>query len=437
MMWRVSESAVALFSLFAIVTFYGKHMARRLSLFWMGAASALYVACQYLAAAYGMPGWLQAALLCAACLGLAFSFSTGWKQRALYAAAIAALLLMTEAVAGALVGRLGGMLTPGMPMDSEAGAGSFNMIYIIGVLLARLLALIAIRAHCYLGSKRDCEFPLRHWLAIMLVPLMGIAVCLGLALASGSYLIRHPAASALVVAGIAGTNMLAFTIYDELLAKSKKLVENERSRSRLESDARQYGSVVSHFREFAALLHDSRRHRETVYGLISAGESEAAMRYLEDLLASSPPLYGDAVIRGSPALDALLRRKIAEAEGCGIEVLCDCDMEGVMPVDEVSLCLIFGNALDNAIESCRKLPEGRERRIEVGARHGGGRLTVRIANTSDYVKVENGAAASTKRDPAMHGHGLPNIRRTVERNGGNSVAKYEDGMFILSIIFLL
>jgi sensor histidine kinase regulating citrate/malate metabolism len=93
--------------------------------------------------------------------------------------------------------------------------------------------------------------------------------------------------------------------------------------------------------------------------------------------------------------------------------------------------------LDNAIEACRKLPGDHERVIDIQAKFKNARLTIRIANSSAPVQIVNNLSTSTKKDKLLHGFGLINIQKTVHDNGGNAVIQYEDGMFILSIIFLL
>lgn len=65
------------------------------------------------------------------------------------------------------------------------------------------------------------------------------------------------------------------------------------------------------------------------------------------------------------------------------------------------------------------------------------RLTIRVANTSGPVAIVNNTCPTTKSDTMLHGYGLRNIQKAVTENGGNSVIRYEEGMFILSAIFLL
>ena len=121
----------------------------------------------------------------------------------------------------------------------------------------------------------------------------------------------------------------------------------------------------------------------------------------------------------------------------GIKFECEYDVKTVLPIDEVSMCRILGNALDNAIEAAQQLPPEREPRIDINMLYQDNRLTIRIANTSNPVDIENNMCKTTKLDKWIHGRGLRNIYQAVEDYGGNAVIKYENGMFVLRILFLM
>ena len=320
---------------------------------------------------------------------------------------------------------------------SAITANPHSTEYLIGNVTSKFIFFVFVRVLCQMHVMNDSSLPLRHWLLIMTVLVTSISVCFGLAFSSVDYIVKNPIAPFLILLGILGVNALTFILYDELSAQSKDLIEHERAKNHLESDLRQYSAVVSQSKEFASLLHDTRKHRQTVHDLLAAGDSSAALRYMTSLLVPGSLLYHDAIDKNNPAVDTILSRKISEAEQSGIKVTCRYEVKSVLPVDEVRLCLILGNALDNAIEVCKKLPDGRDKLIEIDVQCQNSRLTMRIANTSEPVEIINNTCATTKRNHVQHGYGLPNIQKAVAENGGNSVIRYDDGMFILSIIFLL
>ena len=129
-------------------------------------------------------------------------------------------------------------------------------------------------------------------------------------------------------------------------------------------------------------------------------------------------------------------RKTEEAARYDIVTQCYCHAAAALPIDELCLCLILGNALDNAIEACRALPEGAARQIDIDMQYRDDRLTIRIANTSAPVCIMDNRCETGKKDRLSHGYGLENIHRAVGANGGNAVVRYADGMFVLSVLIL-
>ena len=427
----VLVSLFSLFGFYVIITLFRQLLTTCISARWIALIAALYVICQYISSYYGVPKHYYPILLLVACFGLAFTFTATLKQRLIYPSVGVLLIIATEALAESMIELFHGNLC------RDVAAAQLVAFAQIELLLARLLALVVVRVICRTQLMKDRNVSIKHWFIIMPIPVMSIVMCAGLAIDLVSYTTRSHLAPILILAGISGINMLAFIMYDELSAQSKTLVENERARNRLESDICRYNYIIDQSREFLALLHDSQKHREVVYDLLHSGENSTAMQYMKELLTNESTPYHDTVVINNPAVNAILRRKIAEATRYTINVICNYDAEVILPIDDVSLCLIFGNALDNAIEACRKLPESSERHIEINIRYKNDRLTIRISNTSEALRIENNSLVTTKRNSMIHGYGLRNVQKIVEENGGNSAIKFENGMFILSILFLL
>lgn len=134
---------------------------------------------------------------------------------------------------------------------------------------------------------------------------------------------------------------------------------------------------------------------------------------------------------GNEFLDMIIRDKARAAREKQIDFCARLLFEDGGFIEPLDISTIFGNAIDNAIEASEKLPE--ERRM----------ITVKADRIRDMlvIIVENymlsGTAVfgnTTKQDAFMHGFGIPNIKKAVERYGGQCIVKTEDEMFLLKII---
>lgn len=100
-------------------------------------------------------------------------------------------------------------------------------------------------------------------------------------------------------------------------------------------------------------------------------------------------------------------------------------------LDALGTSIIFGNALDNAIEASEKLPQ-EQRLITVKAERMQQMLAIVVSNNTlpgTLLPKRTG-----KTDSFLHGFGLPNIRNAAEKYGGQCSTKIEDDVFTLKLI---
>ena len=104
----------------------------------------------------------------------------------------------------------------------------------------------------------------------------------------------------------------------------------------------------------------------------------------------------------------------------------------------VDICSVFANALDNAIEACRKVPAVQERQISMSIKHTKQFYYVEIVNAVqeeiDCKALFNPAKAYTsKENRNLHGFGFRNMQRTVEKYNGILKADCDNGTFRLAL----
>lgn len=177
-----------------------------------------------------------------------------------------------------------------------------------------------------------------------------------------------------------------------------------------------------------SIYHDLKNHLLVLQAQAGNGQAvEASIAELQSQIQA----YENYYHTGSAVLDILIRDKAKAAQQEQIDfcaVISFEDGEFLAPLD---ISTIFGNAIDNAIEASRKIPQ--EQRL----------ITVRANRIRDMlvITVENNAPAvtgsfekTTKKDTFLHGFGLPNIRNAVQKYDGQCSTTYENGMFVLQIV---
>lgn len=139
---------------------------------------------------------------------------------------------------------------------------------------------------------------------------------------------------------------------------------------------------------------------------------------------------------GNPVTDVILNRK---GQICAQEMIL---LEGdlVFPVhlgiEAFDLGILLNNALDNAIEACRKIPRDKGRSIRFRGYTKGRMYFVVIGNSCDrnMLHWEGEDLKTTKTDKDSHGFGMNNMRSCVEKYYGTIQYEMKETHFVLTIM---
>ena len=139
---------------------------------------------------------------------------------------------------------------------------------------------------------------------------------------------------------------------------------------------------------------------------------------------------------GSPVLDTILAAKLRKARNLKIRITCVADGSLLSALHVTDICTIFGNALDNALESVVQIPEEEKRLVSVAVSSQKNFVFIQVANTceTEIQESDNHTLLTTKADRKNHGYGMKGIRYAVEKYGGSVGYHLENGWFELRIL---
>lgn len=138
---------------------------------------------------------------------------------------------------------------------------------------------------------------------------------------------------------------------------------------------------------------------------------------------------------GNKVLDTLLTSKNLYCMKNNISMTCVVDGTLFDFIDVMDICSIFGNALDNAIEYEKKIPEKEKRLIHVSAFSKKNFLIIRFENYCEaHLTFDEDFPSTTKKDAKFHGYGLKSLRYTVRKYNGEVDANIKDNWFELKIL---
>ncbi len=148
--------------------------------------------------------------------------------------------------------------------------------------------------------------------------------------------------------------------------------------------------------------------------------------------------YENLVQTGNIALDDIISEKYTMCVDSDISFNRNIDGKVLSFMQTTDIYVLFGNALDNAIECVKKYTEKEKRRVAVYLKHIGSIIKIHIENyCEDEVKMGEGVLRTSKADKSQHGYGTRSIRYIVKKYGGHCVFsnKREENLFCLDIIF--
>lgn len=138
---------------------------------------------------------------------------------------------------------------------------------------------------------------------------------------------------------------------------------------------------------------------------------------------------------GNKVLDIILTGKALHCQNNWIELTSVADGSLLNQMDPMDISTLFGNMLDNAIESVSKIEHKERRLIHLNVTKQKNFLLIRVENCYDEKpNFEQGIPATTKKDKQLHGYGLKSIQSTVKKYKGSVTFQAEKGWFEVRIL---
>lgn len=155
------------------------------------------------------------------------------------------------------------------------------------------------------------------------------------------------------------------------------------------------------------------------------------LREMEDMVRN----FKSDVVTGNGVLDTILTRKNAYCIAHQIPFTCIADGKLLKFMEPLDICSIFGNALDNAIESVEKNVNPDKRMIRLKVFSQNSFLMICLENYCEETRdLDHGFPDTTKKDKLNHGYGLKSIRHTVQKYGGTMTLHSDNNWFIMRVL---
>lgn len=209
-----------------------------------------------------------------------------------------------------------------------------------------------------------------------------------------------------------------------------------------ESDtAKYYEMLLSQYDNQSILIHDIKKHLQSIDLLNDQHDYEKISSYIKQLLLSSD-LRDAAKLCDHALLNAILGRYKKQCLSLHISFLTDIRSGVLQFMAENDITSLFCNLLDNAVEACESFPDAF---IEVTAYKNENTPYVVITVTNSCRSDPFAALPANRRrhkltgkpDAVRHGFGLKSIRKTISKYDGDMEMYYEQETLTFHSVILL
>lgn len=232
-----------------------------------------------------------------------------------------------------------------------------------------------------------------------------------------------------------GLNIIVFNIYIQLsenLELQRKNAIYEKEFQLLERNMHEKESMMQ---EIRVKRHDLKHQMLNLLTLLQKGEYEKLESDMKQM-AELDSLNGLFVVNTQNSIiDSFVNNQYAVAKVKGIDFRVKTDVPAELPFAGEDLCVILGNALDNAIEACERGQVSKPW-ISIKLIYDGANLLMTLENSFDGTirKNKKGMQISRKANSQQHGIGTYSIQRVVQKYHGYYHVEVMEKEYHLEII---
>lgn len=193
-----------------------------------------------------------------------------------------------------------------------------------------------------------------------------------------------------------------------------------------------YQSLRKAYDENRMLYHDFKNHMLAVNQFIQEKRNEEASEYINTyihcVLSINQRVQSECKI-----IDIIVNCKIAEALEKYIDFKYEIEYIGEICIEDIDMCALLANLLDNAIEACEKIEKGK-RWIGLKIKRRNEMLFIWIENSIGVGIVEQDKFFKTsKENKKLHGLGMKSIDNVIRKYDGHKEYKIQKDKFQIYI----
>lgn len=298
----------------------------------------------------------------------------------------------------------------------------------VGSIISKLILLALVHAISIRKFQKSYSEPaFFYWLLLFVTTISSILIIHTVFLLSRTTQSkRMEILSSTAILALFFINMALFIIYDKLSHSTELHLQNQVMHQQIAHYHEAIANKKAQDTFFKRERHNLKNQLITLRSYAAHNQNESIIAFINKLLQQNefglcPWLYCNNLI-----LDTLISSKKNIAEENNITYTVDINVPSALPFDDVDLCVLVGNALDNAFEACLSSKDYSPF-VDITIRYKNECLYCHFVNSYFHKlsTTSNGFFNSTKKESFRHGYGLNSIKNIVDKYNGILVISTE------------
>lgn len=318
-----------------------------------------------------------------------------------------------------------------LDLISQKDSNRFLGVVIIQVILFYLTRVIIKKVN----KEHTHSLKWNEWIVLLIIPIISVFTMTFVTLISINAENEVPRMqqmfSIMALIGILGTNFLVYGLYIKLQKEHEKQLEYEMLQQRLKSQEKSAEETKALYQSIRNIRHDLKQHFGVALVMLHEGKYEDAIKYLET--------YNDTVIDGitskifchNEIINYILNSKCKVCSDRQIVTYIYVS-DNLPNLADLDLCVLLGNAIDNAIEG---IPKTGKKEIYVELSVNDNFFIISVKNSiEESVLKKNPNLDSTKNEKGQHGLGILSMKEIAKKYNGSISFCENNGLFCCDIL---
>lgn len=298
----------------------------------------------------------------------------------------------------------------------------FTHARMVFVILCNLAECLLILLLTLFFSKKENGLGFKWLLPIILIQFSSIAAC---------YVVQYHAADEHFPSYMIPFMIVLLLVNISVIFYVEAVRSNEQAKYHAMLTEQQYQLQTEYYRqlyesqeETKALWHDIKKYILAMQAVAEQGDSEALKKIVQQATDTFGDIKNISAV-GNPVVDAVFNKYLRTAQEQQTKITLDVTIPEILSISPLDLSIVIGNTLDNALNACLACPI--EQRII--------KICLRKQNRILFYRIENPyrEGLQVSRIGKYHGYGLKNIKRIIEKNGGDFQIEKSDSRFTVFI----